>query len=537
MRGYPVRLAGQASMQQQDLETRWERAQTLDAQGDLPRARAEYEAILGIAPRQPLVRLRLSDIAEREGRYRDARREAIAAADIVRTMQRQDLLPFATLRLLAFDERDLVRELILGADWTQPAVLAQSAVLSQHLWLIDEFDAALRLIDAAMQRARPHHLLHYSRANALRYQGRIAEATEEFERTIALAPDYPYAHWSLAYHAKAMPPGSRVERVRRARAANAADPLALAHLHYALFKELDDAGDTQAAWRELEAGARLMRAELRHDDAAEAAGIAALQALPSVAPPATDARVERTPIFIVGMPRTGTTVLERILGNHRSVASAGELNAFAHALAEAADGFVATPPSAQMVERLAGVDFDLVGREYLARTSGRYGSHTHLVDKNPLNVFHAGFIARALPQARILCLVRDPVDACFSNLKELFAGDAYAYSYDLRELANHALRFNALVEHWQRALPGRFMTVRYEDMVADPARTAEAVMAFCGLPFEADAADITRNLSPSSTASSSQVREPIHARSVGAWRRHADALAPMIERLERPDRG
>jgi hypothetical protein len=136
-----------------------------------------------------------------------------------------------------------------------------------------------------------------------------------------------------------------------------------------------------------------------------------------------------------------------------------------------------------------------------------------------------------LPQARIACLVRDPVDACFSNLKELFAGDAYAYSYDLRELADHALRFNALVAHWSRALPGRFLAVRYEDLVTDPARSAEAVMAFCGLPFEADAVDITRNLSPSSTASSSQVREPIHARGVGAWRRYANQLAPLLAAL------
>jgi hypothetical protein len=172
-----------------------------------------------------------------------------------------------------------------------------------------------------------------------------------------------------------------------------------------------------------------------------------------------------------------------------------------------------------------------VGSEYVARTERHYGERTHLIDKNPLNVFHAGFIARALPQARILCLMRNPMDACFSNFKELFAGDAYGYSYDLRELADHALRFRTLVEHWEQALPGRFMTVGYESMVGDPARTAEAVMAFCGLPFEADAIDITRNLTPSSTASSSQVREPIHMRAVGAWRRYARELAPLVQRL------
>ena len=525
-------------MQQQELERRWANAQRSEAQGDLAQARMQYEAILAMAPRQPMVRLRLSDLAQRDGRYRDARREAIAAADLVSDMRRWDMLPFATLRLLAFDERDRVRALILGADWSQPAVLAQSAVLSQHLWLIDEFDAALRLIDTAMQRAQPHHLLHYSRANALRYSGRMREATEEFERSIALAPAYPYAHWSLAYHEKSDPPGRRVARVRQALEANAQDPIAQAHLRYALFKELDDAGDAEAAWRELEEGARLMRSHSRYDAVAEARGIDALLRLPEVAPPIVDPGVRRdgsgkahTPLFVVGMPRTGTTVLERILGNHANVASAGELNAFAHALSEAGDLFVSSPPDAAMVERLSRVDFDLVGREYLARTEPRYGAKTHLVDKNPLNVFFAGFIARALPSARILCLVRDPVDACFSNFKELFEGQAYGYSYDLGELAGHALRFRALVAHWERTLPGRFMAVSYEALVSDPARTSEAVMAFCGLPFDAAAVDITRNTTPSSTASSSQVREPIHARAVGAWRRYAGQLAPLVERL------
>ena len=272
-----------------------------------------------------------------------------------------------------------------------------------------------------------------------------------------------------------------------------------------------------------------MRDHLRYDAAREAAGIDALLALPAVDAP-VPATAARTPIFVVGMPRTGTTVLERMLGNHSRVASAGELNAFQHVLSAQADAFVSAPPDAAMVASLRDIDFDAAGRDYLARTERRYGTRTHLVDKNPLNVFNAGWIARALPQARILCLVRDPVDACFSNLKELFSGDAYAYSYDLDELADHALRFRALVAHWERTLPGRFMTVPYESLVEAPATIAGQVLDFCGLPAE-DIADITRNAASSSTASSSQVREAIHARGIGAWRRYARQLAPLVDRL------
>jgi hypothetical protein len=237
------------------------------------------------------------------------------------------------------------------------------------------------------------------------------------------------------------------------------------------------------------------------------------------------------PVFIVGMPRTGTTVLERILGGHAQVADAGELNDFQHAASLASDRFIQLPLGADDLAALATIDPQAIGRSYLERTAHRYAGKSHLVDKNPQNVFAAGLIAGALPQARILCLVRDPVDACFSNLKELFAPGAYAYSYDLQELADHYARFRRLVEHWRAKLPQQFHVVRYEDLVADPASVSEAVLRFCGLPPDPGCVDITRNLSRAATASSSQVRQPIHARNVGAWRRYRQPLQPLVERL------
>jgi hypothetical protein len=237
------------------------------------------------------------------------------------------------------------------------------------------------------------------------------------------------------------------------------------------------------------------------------------------------------PVFIVGMPRTGTTVLERILGNHSRFASGGELNAFATSVAMALDRPYGAPPSAAQVRAAAGVDPAEVGAAYLARTARLAGGRSHLVDKNPLNLANAGLIARALPQARILCLLRDPMDACFSNFKELFPGGGYGYSYDLGDLAAHWRRFRALVAHWQAVLPGRFMAVEYEALVADPAEVAARALEFCGVDFEPGCVDITRNAAPVSTASSSQVRQPIHGGSVGAWRRYAAQLAPLRERI------
>jgi tetratricopeptide (TPR) repeat protein len=519
-------------MSPEQLQDDWNRAQALEAAGALDGARALYAALLASSPRQVMVQLRLSGLEQAAGRYRASRQHALDAATITAESRRWEALPYVTLRLLAFDERARVQRLVLDADWTHPQVLAQSPSLSQHLSLCGYDEEALRLVDAASSRTRPNHLLEYSRANSLRNLGRLEEATAAYERCIALAPGFPYAHWSLAYHAPAATGPSRVPHIREAlRAIRPQDLAARAHLHFALFKELDAVGEAEAAWTEWQSGAQLMRTMQPHDAAAEAAGLAATANAArhrSADATGSDARV---PIFIVGMPRTGTTVLERILGGHPDVADAGELNDFQHAASLACDRFLSLPFRADDVATLASADVRAIGRTYLERTARHYGPRACLIDKNPQNFFAAGLIAEALPQARILCLIREPADACFSNLKELFAPGSYGYSYGLEEVAEHYARFRGLAERWRDAFPGQFLEVGYEELVADPARVSKVVMEFCGLPPAPECVDITRNVSRASTASSSQVRQPIHARNVGAWRRYQRQLQPMLERL------
>lgn len=520
-------------MTPEQLRENWDRAQELEAAGALDDARAVYSTILAASPRQLMVQLRLSALEQAAGRYCASRLHALNAAETISQTRRWEALPYVTLRLLAFDERDLVRRLIVGADWSSPQVLAQAPTLSQHLSLCGQEEDALRLLAAADRRVQPSHLLEYSRADAFRHRGQMDEATAAYERCIALAPSFAHAHWSLAHHAPSPPGLTRIPRIRQALAERQHDVSARAHLHYALFKEFDVADEVDAAWTELQAGARLMHDMRPYDAAAEEAGLIALinaanRPFRAAAPTGEPARV---PVFIVGMPRTGTTVLERILGGHPRVADAGELNDFQHAASLASNRFIQYPMGTADVAALAKVDPEAIGGNYLERTGERYAGKSHLIDKNPQNFFAAGLIAEALPQARIVCLVRDPVDAGFSNLKELFAPGSYAYSYDLQDLADHYARFRRLVDHWSDLLPDQFLVVEYEDLVADPVQVSERVMRFCGLPPEPDCVDITRNLSRASTASSSQVRQPIHARNVGAWRRYRHHLQPMIERL------
>jgi len=515
------------------LEPQWLAARDHEANGALDAAREIYETILRADPTQAFAWHRLSAIASRQGRYREARAAALQGASLAVAHRRWKALPRLTQQLLAFDEREEVRRSIEAADWAHPAVLVESAVLAQQLWLADAHETGLRLADDGLRVAPRSHLLHYVRANLLRHLGRAEEATAAFERCLQLAPGFPEAHWALAHHARSQPPGARVERVRAALEAAPRDPVAKAHLGYALFRELDDADETDSAWDALEVAARLMRSRVRHSPERARATVDALRQVFDVAEQAPQGgAVGDIPVFIVGMPRTGTTVLERILGNHSRIASAGESNAFAAAVSEALDCEFGAPPSADRVRSAAALEPAGIGAGYLRRTAALYQGRSHLLDKNPLNIFNAGFIARALPQARILCLLRNPMDACFSNLKELFPGGGYGYSYDLEDLASHWRCFSDLVRHWESVLPGRFMTVEYEALVADPEGVAKRAMAFCGVPWEPECIDITRNLDPVSTASSSQVRSPIHRGAVGAWRRYEKQLEPLRARLQ-----
>lgn len=520
---------------QDDFETLWNRARSHEVAGDLPAAQAIYESILREEPDRLYVRLRASALEQAFGNYRQSRAHALMAADAVRKGRWNDI-DAVTRRLLAFDEGEALRDLIVEADWTSHNIAQKSPLLAQQLYLTDHVDEALDLIDAVFARAGSSEHLSYARANALRYSGRMREATDEYERCLRLQPAYPYAHWALAYHQKADPPLSRIGRIEKAQATMAAAAPEQAYFHYALFKEYDDADEIDLAWQSLAAGARIKRQATRYDPAQEQKGFESLRQSVDVDFVGDRRRVEgdseTVPIFIVGMPRTGTTLLERILGNHSQVTAAGELRDFNTALCWEADSFVGSSLTPSSIARLQSLDFGRVGAHYLQRTAARSRGRRYLIDKNPLNFAYAGYIAKALPHAKILCLRRSPMDACFSNLKELFTNLTYGYSYDMIELADHYARFAALRDHWQRILPEQFHVVDYENLVADPLAASEGIMRFCGLDFEPQSIDITANAAPVATASSSQVRQPIHSRGVGAWRRYADYLEPLRARLD-----
>jgi len=515
----------------------WQRARAVEQGLDPELTRQAYERIIALDPLQPAAWLKLSQLALLRGAYRDARASTLLAADATRQSRRWRALPYVAMQLLQFDERALVSGLIAGADWNDEAVLTQAAVLAQRLWLADDATQALALLDHAMRLLPAHHLLHFSRGEVLNQLGCLQDAEAEYLRCLALAPGYSHACLSLVRNQRSPLPGARVPMIRSVRAA-AGTPEDRAVLDYALFHELDAAGQAEEAWTALESGARLQRSLGRYDEAAEQAGLRALLESFDGMPPLQHGPVQgpgRAHVFVVGLPRSGTTLLERMFGNHPLVASAGELNVFSRSLSYEIDAFFEPPADAGIVLRALRCDWARVGARYATATAALHPGARYLLDKNPLNIHNAGFIARALPQARILCLSRNPMDACFSNLKELFAPGSYGYSYDQNELAANYARFEQLVACWRLQLPEHFHVVEYEALIDDPPRELARAMAFCGLDFDPAYVDIARNLSPVSTASSAQVREPLNRRGVHAWRTYGRQLQPLAARLRELD--
>ena len=520
-----------------EIDAHWLQAQRHLDVGNTLAATSELEAIVALDPRQPSAWLMLAHQASAGQRCRAAVECARNAATAVHESRDWRALADVALLLQNLGESRLAVRAIQAADHGHAQVIAAADRLAQCLGMADCHEDALRLLDDALARNAPTPMLSVMRATTLRHLGRKQEATAEYQRCLQLAPGFAGAMLMLAQHDPSADAQGQLTRVRQAlRRTSSQDHVNLAILYYTLFIHLHAAGDSADAWEAMMQGAAIKRRSLAWHPERDEQRLAAIRSLcqGSFLDPVAATPDGRVPIFIAGQPRTGTTVLERILGNHSQVGSAGELNDFHLQLCWQADMLVEHVDPV-LLRACTSLDYGAIGRGYRQRTGWRAQGKRFLIDKMPVNIWYAGLIHKALPDARIVCLVRDPLDTCFSNLKELFAGEAYPYSYDPLEAAAHHLRFRQLLQHWDEVLPGVVLSVRYEDMVRDPQSVARRVMEHCGLPFEPACVDIERNLTPSATASSSQVREPLHVRGMGAWRRYSEPLeearAWLAERL------
>lgn len=407
----------------------------------------------------------------------------------------------------------------------------QCATLGLILSRLELQAQALRQYQRASE-LEPRQAEHYyNLATVQRFLGDFAASEANLDRAIALNPREYEAYSLRSQLRKQSPAHNHVAELETLLAAGVDDPRGEVRILFALAKELEDLAETARSFAYLQRGASLRRRLMRYEVEGD---VRTMQAIAERYDAGMfDGRIagfdSPEPVFILGMPRTGTTLVERILGCHTEVQAAGELNNFAVELTRLAGA--PGQSREELVARSREIDFAQLGRRYIESTRPGTGRSARFIDKMPLNFLYAGLIHLALPRARIINLQRHPLDTCYAIYKTQFQ-DAYPFSYDLRELGQYYVAYHRLMQHWQRVMPGVIHTLQYEELVRDTEAQSRALLSFCGLPWQDRCLRFYDNPDASTTASASQVRMPVYASSLGRWRDYREQLRPLADVLQ-----
>jgi tetratricopeptide (TPR) repeat protein len=396
--------------------------------------------------------------------------------------------------------------------------------------------AALSLYEQALIMAPQHREAQRGLAFAYRAVGDLARAAQATERALEFDPhDYELVHLRSALR-----PQTAVSNHVPALKSLLADGIkgwrGAVHVGYAIAKELEDLGDYERSFSYLHAAATLKRRRTLYDLQADLSMLEQIRTQFDAAAlhrHQGPGEASRAPIFIFGLPRTGSTLLERILSSHPHVHSFGELDTFALELTRlvVATHGGPTPGREVLLAKSLQIDFQALGLSYLKHVPQDAEGKTHFIDKLPLNSLYAGLIHLALPNATMIWIQRDPMDTCYAMYKFLFSG-AYPFSYDLKEIGQYYLAHRKLMAHWCQVLPPRaLLKVRYEQLVTDPERETRRILKALGLPWDTACLAFEQNSQPSVTGSAVQVRQPLYRSSINAWRRYERQLAPLLKML------
>jgi tetratricopeptide (TPR) repeat protein len=390
------------------------------------------------------------------------------------------------------------------------------------------------LLYRALELAPDDPTLLYRTALSHFYLNETADADALLARVLEIGPGNGYAWHVRSQLATATRDANHIAELRSALARPRAREIDTMLVAFSLAKELEDIGEFAQSFEVLAQANRIKRQSLSYDVANDVRTMQNVMTHYSAEAMQALRGGDDTPgaIFIVGMPRTGTTLVERILGNHSEVASAGEAVDFPEEMTAAARATHARLglTDTNLLRASLQMDFGEVGRRYLAAIRQLTGAPRYTIDKLPFNFRYSGLIHKALPQAAIVHLTRDPMDTCYAVFKTLFI-NAYHFSYQLDEIAEYFVAYRRMMDHWHAVMPGVMLEVRYEDLVADPDAQCRRLLAHCGLAWEDQVLDFHRSTKASTTASAMQVRRPIYKSSVQKWRNYTRELQPVVRRL------
>lgn len=501
------------------------RARSALARGDLQTAAVAAQDLVRAEPANPAGFFLLGMVAAETGQV--SRAIPMIEAAVERGPQAEHVAQLARMLILLHRDGEAAQA-ARRALALQPADPLTLDTIGCVLVRLGRHEDAIAPFAAAVATEPDNLEFRYNLAAACGFVGRVSEAREHYEAILAKQPGNARAHYALAILSRQTADANHVPRLRVALAA-ADRPEDALRIRYALAKELEDLGDAEAFEHLATANAEHKRT-IRYDFAQDAAIFDAIETLFSGGGLAGgEGNPEAAPIFVVGMPRTGTTLVDRILSSHREVGSAGELQAMPLAIKQLAGTPSRTVIDPATVAASGAADPREIGDAYLARAAHhRPAGKPRFVDKLPANFLYIGHIARALPRAAIVCLRRNPLDTVWSNYKNLFASQSayYAYSYDLMDTARYYARFDRLMRLWAQLFPGRVLELSYEALVADQEGQTRRLLTHCGLEWDEACMTFHQNSAPVATPSAAQVRRPLNADSIGKWRAHSEALEP-----------
>ncbi len=399
-------------------------------------------------------------------------------------------------------------------------------------------EEAIASYDLAIALKPDYAAAHDNKGVALLQLGRFEEAGAAHEAAIKLAPTRGRSHHHLALSKRFERGDQRFEAMEDlARETSPLDASERVYVHFALGKAYSDVGDHERSFRHFSQGGALKRQQIGYDEAQVLGEFGRTRATCTrefMARGYGCGEPSPVPVFIVGMPRSGTTLIEQVLASHPDVHGAGEIHDLENAVTDLGGVASQAMRRPDIAGQLSGEEFRRIGANYLARISAAAPAARRIVNKMPENFRFAGLIALALPNARIIHVRRDPVDTCVSCFSTLFA-ENLPYTYDLAELGRYYRGYEGLMDYWRGALPpGLMIDVQYEDVVADLEGQGRRILAHCGLGWDARCLDFHRNERSVRTASVAQVRRPLYQSSVGRWRRYEAFLGPLLAALDQP---
>jgi tetratricopeptide (TPR) repeat protein len=377
--------------------------------------------------------------------------------------------------------------------------------------------------------------LHLSMAHSLKTLGRQPDAIDEYRSAARKRSDFGDAYWSLANLKTYRFTEAELKCMRLAEAEATTAPADRYHLCFALGKACEDRGEYAESWCYYERGNALKRAESRYRPEVIELNTVNQKTVCTreFFEQRTDYGVASTaPIFVVGLPRSGSTLIEQILASHSEVEGTQELADIPRYVLElqGRDRDLESPRYPAVLAQLPAAELVRFAERYLNDTRVYRGGKPHFIDKMPNNFRHIGFIHMMFPNAKIIDARREPMACCFGNLKQLFArGQEFTYSID--DIARYYRTYLELMEHWDVALPGQVLRVHYEDVVDDLEPSVQRILDFCNLPPEAACVEFHRTRRSISTASSEQVRQPIFREGLDQWRHYEAWLEPLREAL------